>query len=404
MKRLLAIFTGKTFSAGLVLCMVFSAAAAFAQPASSEEAKIVAIGHSRIYSDMESAKRAAVSEGLLSAVQNAAFQILSEKELTGNFATAAGVMVRLRNDFIQGYRILEEYQTEKHYQVLIQATVSKQKIKDAFARAGLSPAPVRMPSVLFMIAEKNIDDLKFDYWWRGGYMSPPDQAALSPIRQVFTQRGFEVIDPSSGETGGKNVFSGLDLGPEPADYEASTVASRLGADIVVVGRATAEAAENRMGEDVRTFKARVNLRVIDVSTGEKLTTTREQAMTVSRNPDKGSKNALADASYQAGKQLADRIASLWRNAAQTADKFTIRVQGENILPHLEKLRGALKEQPGISGLRTKEMTAASAILAVDYEGTAQELANNLLMRSFDSFGVNISGISADGMSVELISR
>ncbi len=404
MKPFFAVYMRKAFSAGLILCMVFSAAEALGQPALSGEEKIITIGHSRIYSDIDSAKQAAIYEGLLSAVQNAAFRLISTKEMTGNFKTVAGVLVRLRGDFIQGYRILEEYQTEKHYQVLIQATISIKKIKEAFARAGLSPAPARMPSVLFMIAEKNIDDMKFDYWWRGGYLSSSDQAVLSPIRQIFTQKGFKVIEPDSAETSNKDLLSGLHIGEEPADYQASIVASRLNADIVVVGKATAEAAANRMGEDVRTFRARVNLRVIDAGTGEKLTTTREQAMNVSQDPDKGAKNALADAAYQAGRQLADRISSLWRNASQTADKFMIRVQGEDILPHLEKLRSALKEQPGISELRTTEMTASQAILAVDYQGTAQELADNLLMQSFERFGVNISEISAEGMSVELISR
>lgn len=392
------------FSVTLLLIILFYASEAFCVRDSSAEHVIVSIGHSRIYSDVANAKRAAVSDGLLSVVQNTASQLLSEEELTENFGTVAGVLLRQQDEFIQSYRILEESQTEKHYQVLIQATVSKQKIKEAFTSAGLRAAPVKMPSVLFMIAEKNIDDLGFEYWWHKGYSKYSAQVALSPIKQVFLQKGFTVIEPDQRDTGERELFSGIDLDSEPADYEASIVANRLGADIVVVGRATAEATSNRMGEDIRTFKASVNLRVIDTTTGENLTTVREQDMTVSRNPEKAGKNALADAAYRAGGQLSDRIVSLWRRASQTAGKFKINIKGDMLLTHLEKVRSTLKQQPGVSELRTTEMTAESAALALDYEGTPQELADKLLMQSFAGFGINISDITSEGLSVELISE
>ncbi len=199
-----------------------------------------------------------------------------------------------------------------------------------------------------------------------------------------------------------NLLDGLEPGSEPADYEASIIASRLGADLVVAGTANAEATANRMGEDVRSFKASVSLRVIDAGTGEKLTTIREQSMTVSRDPEKAGRNAIADAAYRAGGQLADRIASLWHRASETKDKFTIEIQGKPLLRNLEELRAAIKEQSGASGLRTLEMTATSAVLALDYEGNAQELADGLLMQSFDGFGININDISTQGLSIELI--
>ncbi|MCF8024667.1 MAG: hypothetical protein K9J79_12215 [Desulfobacteraceae bacterium] len=392
------------FSAALILVLIFSATSAYCASTSSAEQKIVAIGHSRIYSDVAAAKNAAVSDGLLSVVQNTASQLLSPEELTENFGTVAGVLIRHQNEFILSYRILDEHQTEKHYQVLIQATVSKQKIKEAFTEGGLRAAPVKMPSVLFMIAEKNIDDLDFDYWWRKGYSAYSEQIALSPIKQVFLQKGFTVIDPDKRQkdTDNKELFSGLELDAEPADYEASIIANRLGADIVVIGKATAQTTSNRMGEDIRTFKANINLRVVDTDTGEKLTTINEQDITVSRNPEKAGKNALADAAYRAGGQLSDRLVSIWRKASQTADKFIISVKGDSVLTHLEKLRSALKQDPGISGLRTTEMSVKSATLALDYEGTAQELADKLLMQSFTGFGINISDISPEGLSAELI--
>ena len=391
----------KTASAGLVMLGIFLAGLISGGPAAAESQTIIAFGESRIHGDVASAKNAAVSRGLLSAVKTAAAQLISNQDLTENFGTVAGMLSSRQDAFVQGYRILKEFRGEKHYHVLVQATVSKQKIQKAFSQAGIRTKSVQMPAVLLMVAEKNIDDLGFDYWWRQGYADFSQPASVSPIKQVFTREGFTLVQPDSGGGSSGDLFSGIDPGARPSDHEASLLARRLDADIVIVGTAVAEATANRMGENIRTFKADVNLRVIDAGTGKTLTTVQKRALTAGEDPDKGGKTALADAAYQAGKYLADRVAPLWRNTEQADDQFMIRVQGDSVLLYLEDLRSALRDQSGVSGIQTSEMTGNSATLAVNFDGTARELANHLLVQSFDRFGINIREISEDGMSVQL---
>ncbi|MCF8035928.1 MAG: hypothetical protein K9K62_03535 [Desulfobacteraceae bacterium] len=401
MKSFFSPIMKKTVFAGIVVLGVFLAGLITGGPAAAESQTIVAFGGSRIYNDVASAKNAAVSRGLLSAVQTAAAQLISHRELTENFGTIAGMLSSRQDAFIQDYRILKEFRSEKHYQVLVQATVSKQKIKQAFSQEGIQTESDQMPAVLLMVAEKNTDDLGFDYWWRQGYGDFSQPASVSPIKRVFTRKGFTLVQPDSGGGSPGDLFSGIDPGARPSDHEASLLANRLNADIVIVGTAVAEATSNRMGENTRTFKADVELRVIDAGTGKALTTVQKRALTTGEDPDKESKDALADAAYQAGKHLADRVAPLWRNAEQAGDQFMIRVQGDSVLLYLEDLRSALREQSGISGIQTSEMTGNSATLTVDFKGTARELANHLLVQSFDRFGINIREISEDGMSVQL---
>ena len=385
----------------LFMLGVFFAGPIINDAAAAEPQTIIAFGDSRIYNDVASAKNAAVSRGLLSAVQTAAAQLISNRDLTENFGTIAGVLSSRQEAFVQDYRILKEFRGEKHYQVLVQATVSKQKIQEAFSRAGIRTESDQMPAVLLMVAEKNIDDLGFDYWWRQGYADSSQPASVSPIKEIFTRKGFTLVQPDSGGGLPGDLFSGIDPGARAADHEASLLGNRLKADIVIVGTAVAEATANRMGENIRTFKADVNLRVIDAGTGKTLTTVQKQALTAGEDPDKGGKAALADAAYQAGKHLADRVAPLWRNTEQADDQFMIRVQGDSVLLYLEDLRSALREQSGVSGIQTSEMTGNSAVLVVDFDGTARELANSLLVQSFERFGINIREISEDGIFVQL---
>jgi hypothetical protein len=48
------------------------------------------------------------------------------------------------------------------------------------------------------------------------------------------------------------------------------------------------------------------------------------------------------------------------------------------------------------------MTSANAVLEMHYTRSAQQLANHLLMQSFDGFGINIMKISPKTMHIELI--
>ncbi|MFW6011108.1 MAG: hypothetical protein ACOC8Q_01205 [Desulfosalsimonas sp.] len=390
------------FSAILLLMFVFPSIPVHGSTPENETRTVVAFGTSGAIEDVTATKKDAVSNGLLSAVQAAAFELLSEEELRENFEALVKTLDKERDKFIQDYRILAESKGEKKHYALIKATVSNRKLLESFKQKEIGVSPQQMPSVLIMIAEKNIDDLNFECWWRGGFGRFTEPVSVEPIKQALKEKGFTVIDPSSENTPAEDALKGLDPGAEPSDYEASTIADRLGAQLVIVGTTAAEATANRMGEEVRTFKATVNLRVINAETGEKLTTVMEQAMTVGQDPEKGGKNAIADAAFRAGRQLSDRIVSIWRKDSQAAEKFTIHIKGDPVLAHLEKLRNTLKQQSGLSELRTTEMTARSAILSLQYRGTAQELADNLLIHSFEGFGVNITDLSPQELTIELI--
>ena len=48
------------------------------------------------------------------------------------------------------------------------------------------------------------------------------------------------------------------------------------------------------------------------------------------------------------------------------------------------------------------MKADESIISVDYEGTAQSLADELLLRTFESFGVDIYEVSPGRLGIELV--
>lgn len=394
----------RTSAAAILVLFIFLFSIPAAARPLPETQTITCFGESRIYNDITNARNAAISQALGSTVQTAASRIIPAADISRYFEAIAEVLTRKRDSFIPDYRILREYNTEKFFHVLVEATVSIEKMKEAFEEAEIKLTAGELPSVLLMIAEKNIDDIGFNYWWKRGYGARLDNLAENIIKQVFAEKDFTIISPDRQSLLQKSDVISMNLGAEPADYQAAMLGRQVDADLVIVGQATAEAMSNRMGDDIRTFRGEARLHVLDTKTGKKLTTIAEHSLNSSEDPQSGSRNALSDASYNAASRLAERVISLWRDASDIEGKFVITVYGQRILPHLERLRSVIRKQPGVLSLGTIEMTSKQAKLAVDYDGTAQELANNLLIQSFEGFGINIMELSTETMDIELIDR
>ncbi|MFP3999267.1 MAG: hypothetical protein ACLFUN_05430, partial [Desulfobacterales bacterium] len=112
------------FSAGLILVFIFFAATAGASEPEKETRAVAAFGSSPVIRDVAGAKNAAISHGLLSAVQTAASDLLSAQEIRSNFEDLVKILDRQQDKFIREYRILAEFRGQKNHHVLIQATVS----------------------------------------------------------------------------------------------------------------------------------------------------------------------------------------------------------------------------------------------------------------------------------------
>ena len=78
------------------------------------------------------------------------------------------------------------------------------------------------------------------------------------------------------------------------------------------------------------------------------------------------------------------------------------VAGTRNLKHFIQFRQALGGLAGVAALSTREMTADRTTLEVTYQGRARELADALMMNTFDAFGVRIYEVSDYNLQVELI--
>ena len=388
--------------AGLLILLVlfFSFNNAAARSLSTEV--ITVFGSSRIYTDIPSAKNAAVSDCLVSAVEIAVIRVLPVSTLSANFEAISGVITGRSREFILDYKVLKEIKAASDYRVLVQATVSMEKLSAELAAAGIIATPSELPRMLFLVAEQQVDDLSYQYWWRRGKTLYTPEAAAGPMIQAFIDRGFNVIDhraipPEYLDT---LEFDRAIL----TDAEAAGMGAHFQAGMVVTGTAVVTEIPNRMGETIRTFSATVTIRAMAVDSGETIATLQVSAVATHSDPGMGSRMALSDAGRQAGMELVSRILAQWKTAARTEAEITITLKGVDLLPNLVAFRNALKEIPGVSRHQSLEMSPQQAVLSVTYAGTPRELADAVLVRPFEGFGINIEELTDNHLHILLVPR
>ena len=392
----------KIVSAVTFLAIFFSCAAAqlHAQPLNDPKT-VVAAGYSRIYANVEDARGAALAESIRFAVHKAALDVLFKDQLSEDFEIISNVLYQNPGRFIHDYRILKEIQVGRTYRVLIRATVLPDRIKADLSAAGLQTRPDELPTILFMVSERHLDRLDYQYWWRMDALSFSTRAA-SPMAAVMMEHGYPIIDPLYIKGDLRVYHQGLSLTATPANYEAAVFARRLGAHIVVLGTAEVSRGMNRLGDDLLTYTGQVNLRAIDTKTGQQLTTLKHEMIAAGKDPERTALNAMGDAAYQAGRALSSRLEALWRHHDDPSDGISIVVSGRRVLPVLEQFRQTISGLRNISTIRTTRLSPDAATLWVDFKGTPDEMVDQMLKASYGSFGINVTRVSNNEINIEVI--
>ena len=257
-----------------------------------------------------------------------------------------------------------------------------------------------MPRVLFFIAEQSTEDSVPQYWWGEG-MSVVKSSAESGMAGIMMKKGFLIIDYGNLAQNLRNET--LDLEPELDHQEAVELGVRVNADVVIVGKAIASKAPNIMGKNIRSFKGAVTVRAFRTDTGEEIASASQTALSVNVDEVAGGRAALSDAGALAGKDLSLQILEKWRREIKKPVNIELAVERTANFANFVQFRKTLNDIPGVNRVQLKEMRLDESVISVDFQGNAKELADALMLKAFDSFGINIYEVSQKRLRIELIS-
>ncbi|MBW1834150.1 MAG: hypothetical protein JRI62_04995 [Deltaproteobacteria bacterium] len=351
--------------------------------------------------DVAKARDRAIKNSLVSAVEFAVADILPIESMIQNFETLNEILYDNSSEFVADYKVLTELKSGRTYRVLVQATVSTSVIEQQLMNAGIKVCKKNLPEILFFIAEQNFSDISPRYWWSEDLTFFKGYTEIAMTEKML-ENGFSVIDQKKLVL--NEEFETLKDKADLSNQDAVSLGAVLQADVVIVGNSKADIAPNTMGGDIKSFKAIVSARALRTDTGEEIASTTRTVVSVNKDNIAGARDALSNAGYLSGSDLASQIAMKWHEEVKKSiTTLVIIVEGTRALSNFVIFRAELSEIPGVDSLQTSEMKADEATIVVDFQGNAKELADALMLKNFESFGINIYEISQSHLRIRLVS-
>lgn len=158
-----------------------------------------------------------------------------------------------------------------------------------------------------------------------------------------------------------------------------------------------------MGDD-RSYGAVIALDVFATATGERIATIEHTAVVKSQTDEDGARNALARAGALAGEDLVSSLRDHWAAHQRTVRAIETRVEGADYLSSFIMLRKVLNNMPGIEDVQTKEIGTDQAVVDIVFKGNAGKLADLLMLKNFDSFGIEMSEVTEDSMVIRFVTK
>jgi hypothetical protein len=366
-----------------------------------ETKTIVVIGTGKIYKeDSSSARKEAIENSLVSAVENVALGLIPPESLHQTFQNFNEALYDHTSEFIQGYKVLAEFKIKDAYKVIVKANVSITGLTKLMSDAGILSGGKPLPKILVLVSEQNLGDTSPKYWW-GKKAALGEIFSVSALIETMRSKGLPVLDyPGIAQNTG--IGDGYDK-PDLDEKQAVDLGRALKADIVIVGKTIIDQAQNIMGKNIKSFKGVVFARAFLTDTGEEIAATTKSAVTSNSDETIGTRNALSAAGSLAGETLASQIIDAWQRKDEQTNMIEIVVEGTNNLANFEKFIDIINKTPGAKNLQIKELKANETVISVEYKGSAKTLADTLMLKSYGSVGINIYEVSKNHLKVELTS-
>jgi hypothetical protein len=366
-----------------------------------ETKTIVVIGTGKIYKENSaSARKVAIENSLVSAVESVALELIPPESLHQTFQNFNQALYDQTGKFIQGYKVLAESKIKDAYRVMVEANVSVAGLKKLLSDAGILSGGKPLPKILVLVSEQNIEDTSPKYWW-GEKAVLGENYSVSALIETMRSKGLPVLDIRSIAQN-TNIDNRYDK-PDLTNEEAVDLGLKLKADIVIVGNTIIDQAQNIMGKNIKSFKGVASVRAFRTDTGEEIAATTKSAVNSNADETIGVRDALSAAGSLAGETLASQIIDAWQRKDEKTNIIEIVVEGTDNLADFEKFIGIINKISGTKNLRIKGLKANETVISVKYKGNAKTLADALILKSYGLVGINIYEVSKNHLKVQLTS-
>ncbi len=344
------------------------------------------------------ARDAALEDAQKRAVEQAIGILIDSQTQVENYQLISDRILSQTKGYIRRYNIAGEVTEGNLLRVRINAEVALGKLSDDLSAIGILLGQMHKPRTMIMIAEQNIGHEIYAWWW-GVHGQQTDIGVVeNTIMDKFTEKGFEFIDH---EVAAKQIkvtsaYKVQDLSVD----QVKTLGNQADAEVVIVGKAVAKL-YGEVGGGMKSAQADISARAVRIDNGQVIASASTHGAAIHISETTAGVEALKKAASEAADQLLTKILAVYSKEVGGTRSINITVNGLTKAQFL-KFKDALRNQVrAIKDIHERSFSGTTAKITVDSKSSTQVLSDELQMRDFAGFTVEVTGSTANSLELRV---
>lgn len=371
--------------------LLFTARFAVAQEAKTVTAEGVAAIQQGA---LDIARDAAVEDAQKRAVEQAIGIVIDSQTQVENYQVISDKILSQIKGYITRYAVAGESQDSGLLRVRITAEVSLGKLTEDLSAIGVLMSQMHKPRTMILIAEQNIGKT-VNAWWLG---AETDMGVVeNSFMDRFTGKGFQFIDH---EVASKDIkVSAAYKVQDLTAVQAKTIGQQADAEVVIIGKAVAKLYGDVGG--MKSVQADLSVKAVRTDTGDVIAATTTHAAAVHITELTAGTEALKKAANQAADEMIEKILAFYSREVGSTRPVAITVSGLTKAQFV-KFKDVLRNQVrGIKDLHERSFSGNTAKISVDSKTSAQQLSDELVLRDYGTFAVDVVGSTANTLELKV---
>jgi hypothetical protein len=182
--------------------------------------------------------------------------------------------------------------------------------------------------------------------------------------------------------------------------QAKTLASQADAEVVIIGKAIAKFYSD-IGGGMKSIQADLAVKAVRTDTGQVIATASAHAAAVHISEITAGTEALKKAANQAAEEMLGKILAVYSKETGGTRSVNITVIGLNKTQFAKFKDVLLNQVRGIKDLHERSFSNVTAKISVDSKNSAQTLSDEILLRDFGAFIVEVTGSTANSLELKV---
>ncbi len=361
---------------------------------SGDAVEVTTEGVAVLSSSEASARDVAIEDALRRAVEQAVGTVITSESMTENYELLSDRIYSKATGHVRKYKILRESKDDGLFRVKIHATVGTDRIKDDLEAIGLLMQRKHKPRVMVIAVET----IKDKYLRDLGNLSVTESAMIG----IFRQKGFKVIDADTVKkvTERDQLLSAL----QGDNMLAAKIGLQYGAEIVVMGKATADSSGYIMSNNkLQSINANVTARVIRTDNAEIIATGDQMSTRAHISVISGAHTAFKIAGEKLAGTMVEQILGKWTTETANLNSVVLVISGLDSYSDLIALKEALAHDVrGVKGVHQRSFTGGEAKLEIELRGDTQALAEVLVTQEIGNLSIDITDMSQNKIQARIM--